>query len=234
VRNRKFSASLLVVAAMYCFLSLLILRVVVQGVEHAGGQITPQVIHEVVPRDHVADHVADDVVDNAAAAAAFEAIVPVLRHPRCMNCHSKGDFPRQGDDSHRHTMQIPRGPDGHGVNAVRCSTCHQDHNLAGLHLPPGAPDWHPPSPAMPMIWEGLTDPQLCELLKDPQQNGHRTPAQIVEHMHTPLVLWGWAPGEGRTAIPTPQPEFLAKVQEWAAQGAACPLAASARAGSGHR
>lgn len=153
---------------------------------------------------------------------AFEAIVPVLRNPRCMNCHSSGDFPRQGDDSHPHTMQVRRGPDGQGVNAVKCSTCHQDRNMFGLHTPPGAPEWRLPSPAMPMIWEGLTDLQLCELLKDPNQNGHRSVQQIVEHMSTPLVLWGWHPGEGRTAIPMPFSEFLARVKDWAANGAACP------------
>lgn len=156
------------------------------------------------------------------SAAAFQAIVPVLRHPRCMNCHSIGDFPRQGDDRHPHIMQVRRGPDGHGLNAVKCSTCHQDHNLAGLHMPPGAKDWHLPDPKMPMIWEGLTDGQLCALLKDPNQNGHRTVQQIVEHMHTPLVLWGWHPGEGRTPIPMPEAVFLQKVNEWAANGAACP------------
>jgi hypothetical protein len=79
-----------------------------------------------------------------------------------------------------------------------------------------------------MIWEGLTDGQLCELFKDPQQNGHRTPERIVEHMHTPLVLWGWAPGDGRAPVPMPQHEFIAKVEEWAAKGAACPMGASAR------
>ncbi len=51
----------------------------------------------------------------AGNGALFTAFVPVLRHPRCMNCHSQGDFPRQGDDSHRHTMNVRRGPDGHGV-----------------------------------------------------------------------------------------------------------------------
>ena len=157
-----------------------------------------------------------------AAAAAFEAIVPVLRHPRCMNCHSTGDFPRQGNDRHPHIMQIRRGPDGHGLNAVKCSTCHQDHNLAGVHTPPGAPEWRLPSPEMPMIWEGLTDGQLCQLLKDPRQNGHRTVEQIVEHMSTPLVLWGWHPGEGRDAVAMPFEEFLAKVKQWAAHGAGCP------------
>ena len=139
--------------------------------------------------------------DPMAAAAAFEALAPALRNPRCMNCHSTGDCPRQGNDSHRHTMDVRRGPDGNGVNAVKCSTCHQDHNTVGARTPPGAPDWHLPSPAMPMIWEGLTDRQLCELLKDPKQNGNRTVAQIVEHMSTPLVLWGWHPGDGRAPIP---------------------------------
>jgi hypothetical protein len=168
--------------------------------------------------------------DDASAAAAFEAIVPVLRNPRCMNCHSKGDYPRQGDDSHPHTMQVRRGPNGVGAGVVECSTCHQDHNSVGLHAPPGAPDWHLPSPALPMIWEGLTDRQLCELFKDPNQNGGRDVQQIVEHMHTPLVLWGWHPGEGRTPVSMSQQEFLAKVAEWAAKGAACPIQTGQAAG----
>lgn len=123
-------------------------------------------------------------------------------------------------------MQVRRGPDGEGALAVKCSTCHQDHNLGGVHVPPGAPGWHLPSPAMPMIWEGLTDRQLCELFKDPKQNGNRNADQIVEHMSTPLVLWGWNPGEGRAPIPIPEAEFLAKVKEWASKGAACPAAGS--------
>ena len=163
------------------------------------------------------------IPDPATSAANFEAIVPVLRHPRCMNCHSKGDYPRQGDDGHPHIMNVRRGPDGHGVNAVKCSTCHQNHNLPGIHMPPGAEDWALPSPAMPMIWQGLTDRQICLLLKDPHQNGHRTPQQIVEHMHTPLVLWGWDPGDGRTPIPMPQQQFLRQVEDWVATGSACPI-----------
>lgn len=160
--------------------------------------------------------------NDAVGAAAFETMVPVLRHPRCMNCHSSGDFPRQGDDNHPHIMEVRRGPDGHGLNAVKCSTCHQDHNLPGSHRPPGAPHWGLPSPEMPMIWEGLSDRQLCELLKDPLRNGHRSVAQIVEHMHTPLVLWAWNPGEGRPPVPSSQKLFLMGVERWAAQGAGCP------------
>jgi hypothetical protein len=75
---------------------------------------------------------------------------------------------------------------------------------------------------MPMIWEGRSDRELCELFKNPEQNGHRSVQQIVEHMSTPLVLWGWHPGEGRTPVPMPEQEFLQHVRVWAASGAPCP------------
>jgi len=208
VTRRKFSTLATAAAVMFGLACCLLLQVAAQG-------------HKEQNEDHKNER------DDAAAAAAFEALIPVLHHPRCMNCHSTGDFPRQGDDSHPHTMQVRRGPDGDGALAVKCSTCHQDHNLEGLHVPPGAPDWRLPSPATPMIWEGLNDHQLCELFKDPNQNGNRSVGQIVEHMSTPLVLWAWNPGDGRTPVPMPQAQFLAKVKEWAAKGAACPAEASA-------
>jgi hypothetical protein len=36
-------------------------------------------------------------------------------------------------------MNVRRGSDGNGIAAAECSSCHQDHNLEGLHVPPGAP-----------------------------------------------------------------------------------------------
>jgi len=153
----------------------------------------------------------------------FTAFVAVLRNPRCMNCHSQGDFPRQGDDGHPHTMNVRRGPGGHGVTAQKCSTCHQDHNLAGAHLPPGAPNWSLPPASTPMIWQGLTDAQLCQSLKDPKQNRNRNLDQLVEHLtEDKLVSWAWNPGEGRTPIPMPHGEFAAKVKQWQDAGAPCP------------
>ena len=155
--------------------------------------------------------------------AAFEAITPALRHPRCLVCHSTGDYPRQGDDLHRHIMDVRRGPHGDGVDPVHCSTCHQTHNLEGEHTPPGAPDWHLPSPENPLIWEGLTDRQLCLLITDIRRNGGRNPKGIEEHMHTPLVLWAWHPGGDRTPESMPEEEFLKNVHVWTSAGAPCPL-----------
>jgi hypothetical protein len=191
----------------------------------AGTLICQRALH-VVAKQKEGQHSTGTVArDEAASAAAFEAIVPVLRHRRCMNCHSRGDFPRQGDDGHRHTMNVRRGLYGEGVAGLKCSICHQDHNLQGEHMPPGAPGWHLPTAREPMIWEGLNDRQLCELFKNPSANGHRSVDGIVQHMNTPLVLWAWNPGEGRTSVPMPQVEFLAKAKEWASSGAACPSGA---------
>jgi hypothetical protein len=159
----------------------------------------------------------------ARDGSLFTALVPVLRHPRCMNCHSTGDFPRQGDDGHPHAMEVRRGAEGHGVTAEKCTTCHQDHNLAGAHLPPGAPNWGLPPASTPMIWQGLTDGQICQSIKDPKRNKNRNLDQLVEHLtEDKLVMWAWNPGEGRTAVPMSHDEFAAKVKQWQAAGAPCP------------
>jgi len=162
------------------------------------------------------------VPDRAQGIAAFEAITPALRHTRCLVCHSSGDYPRQGDNLHPHIMDVRRGPQGFGAPPVYCSTCHQDRNLAGMHMPPGAPDWHLPPPEEPLIWEGLTDGQLCRLLINPRRNGGRDAKAIEAHMHTPLVLWAWHPGEGRTPESMSQGEFLREVHVWTTAGTPCP------------
>lgn len=160
---------------------------------------------------------------SAKDGALFSAFVPVLRSPRCMNCHSQGDYPRQGDDGHPHAMNVRRGSDGHGVTAEKCNTCHQDHNVSGAHLPPGAPNWGLPPASTPMIWQGLTDAQICGSIKDPKRNRNRNLDQLVEHLtEDKLVMWGWNPGEGRTPVPMPHDEFAAKVKQWQAAGAPCP------------
>lgn len=161
--------------------------------------------------------------DDARAKAAFVAIVPVLKHARCLNCHASGDFPRQGDDSHVHTQSIKRGPFGNGVSAQKCAACHQRENVAGLNMPPGAPNWHLPPANMPMIWEGKTPGQICQQMKDPKQNHSKSLTALVEHVTSDrLVLWGWNPGDGRSAPPMSHEEFAAKFAEWAKYGAACP------------
>lgn len=158
-----------------------------------------------------------------AARAAFLAAVPVFTHPRCLNCHAAGDFPRQGDDSRVHAQNVRRGADGRGVLTQKCGSCHMSHNLPEAHLPPGAPGWKLPPAATPMVWERKSPGEICRQLKDSSQNGRRPLAQIVQHVQTnALVKWGWDPGPGRAPVPGTQADFAKNIAAWAAAGGACP------------
>lgn len=157
------------------------------------------------------------------AAKAFEAAYTVLQHPRCLNCHPEGDRPLQGDDHRVHTMNVMRGTDGKGLTAGKCASCHQTTNLPGENMPPGAPNWHLPSKAMPLVFENKSAGDLCRQLKDPMRNGGKTIEQIFEHVSgDPLVLWGWNPGEGRVPPPMSHAEFVRQMRTWIDKGCGCP------------
>jgi cytochrome c5 len=161
--------------------------------------------------------------DSAKAEAAFLRAWTVFISPRCMNCHPSGDAPLQGDDSHVHIQDVKRGPTGQGLYGMKCHTCHQDASLPGDNMPPGNPKWSLPPVHMKMVIQGETPGQFCRQLKNPSLNGGRTMAQILEHVSKDgLVGWGWNPGDGRALPPLTRPEFVAAMQEWADNGAACP------------
>jgi len=161
-----------------------------------------------------------------SAAAAFETIRSVLQHPRCQNCHPAGDAPLQGDDSHVHLQNVKRGPTGRGLVGEECSTCHGPANPPssyGAHVPPGSTDeWHMPAPEMKLVFVGLAPRALCEQLKDRSRNGGKDMAALRAHLDSPLVTWGWSPGFGRAAVPTPRAKLLDAWETWASAGAPCP------------
>ena len=64
----------------------------------------------------------------SATTEAFDKMMAVLTHKRCVNCHPSGDRPRQGEDSHYHNFGVQRGEDNHGLPALQCATCHQQEN----------------------------------------------------------------------------------------------------------
>ena len=150
--------------------------------------------------------------------AAFVEVARVLQSPRCVNCHPVGDLPRQGDAGRPHTMGITR----HSAQVgLPCSTCHRPVGYDVPHLPPGNPVWHLAPPQQ--VFEGLSVGELCNALKDPERNGGRTLAELLEHVsHDELVLWGWTPGGGRTTPPLDHPTFVAAFRTWIDAGAPCP------------
>ena len=163
--------------------------------------------------------------DEEVAKKAFLAAYTVLLHPRCVNCHSAGNVPTQGDESTAHKGEkLQRGPDGRGVAPFKCTLCHKAANKdTGPILAPGVPDWRMPSQAMPMVFAKRTAAELCVQLKDLTQTGGRTPAMIVEHVKKDaLVTWGWNPGLKRTKPPLSHEDFVKQMEGWANNGAACP------------
>lgn len=154
------------------------------------------------------------------AVASFLQVAKVLQSPRCLNCHPTGDYPLQGDDARAHRMKVSRRSEDAGMP---CTTCHQKKNAPFLHGPPGVPGWKLPPREMPMVFQGKTPRELCEQLKDPARNGHKTFHDLEEHMgHDVIVLWGWDPGPGRTKPPIPHAEFAAHAKRWLDAGAPCP------------
>jgi hypothetical protein len=148
----------------------------------------------------------------------------VVTHPRCVNCHPRGDRPLQGDDQHPHEPPVFRGESDFGLAGMRCNTCHGPENVAYLDGPGSIPG-HDPWMLAPveMAWQGMTLAAICQQLKDPERNGDRTLAELHEHMaEDGLVGWGWHPGAGRTPAPGTQEQFGELVAAWIDTGAHCP------------
>lgn len=163
---------------------------------------------------------------DGSALKAFEVVRQVLQHPRCANCHIRDDFPRQMDASVPHAMNVKRGLSGHGAAAMECSVCHGKANLPasyGLHVPPGAPNWHLPPPATKMVFIDVPPAQLCRTIKDRRETGGKDlQAMLVHNRDDKLVGWGWEPGLGRAPVPIPRDQFVAAFKAWMDAGAPCP------------
>ena len=154
-----------------------------------------------------------------AQSPLFQPLFEVLTHPRCMNCHTKTEFPRQGDERRRHDQLVVRGADNHGAPTLQCAACHQDSNVADDAVP-GAPHWG--LAPLSMAWEGLNPSQLCAVLKDTSKNGNRSLEDLFRHMtEDELVLWGWNPGANRSTPPLSQAEFTEKLRLWVNAGGPC-------------
>lgn len=170
-------------------------------------------------------YAADSTAQLTAKADAFDVMMQVVTHQRCINCHPTGDRPHQGDDSHTHYFGVQRGEDGHGLKNLQCNTCHQSENndFSGV---PGAPHWHlaPRS----MAWEGLNRVEIAQAILDRSKNGNRSIKDIEKHMtEDPLVLWVFDPGVNNEGVPREKPpvskeDYIKAVKQWVAEGAQIP------------
>jgi hypothetical protein len=158
--------------------------------------------------------------DDTASIEAFDQAAKVFASPRCLNCHTTVAWPTQGDDRHRHTFNVVRGPSDKGPPGMLCTNCHKDSNQEAMTIP-GAKDWH--MAPLSMGWTDLAPGDLCRALLDPKKNGGRTGEQVIAHMRDDrLVLWAWSPGGTRQAPALTHKAFVAALETWLKKGARCP------------
>lgn len=166
------------------------------------------------------DAIADE---RARSQALFLEAGKVLLHPRCLNCHSGGDRPLQGDRMRAHQPAVPGGEEGNGVAALPCASCHGPANFIATPAVtiPGHPLWRL-APAR-MGWTGKALGDICRRMKDRENNGYKKLSELVAHMAgDSLVGWSWQPGAGRSAAPGTQQQFGALLKAWVDSGAHCP------------
>jgi hypothetical protein len=165
------------------------------------------------------------VASKRESEIAFMEMHGVLTHPRCLNCHPKGDSPKQGDAARFHVPPMTRGPRDRGPSGMDCAACHQSKNFAASGVP-GARGWH--LAPLSMAWENKTPGEICRQILDRRRNGNKSLAEIVTHLtEDELVAWGWNPGTevtgtARQPVPIPKTEFNRIVYAWASAGAVCP------------
>lgn len=156
--------------------------------------------------------------DQQRSVAIYAEMSKVLTHPRCTNCHPVGESPLQGDESLPHQPLVVRGEDGHGAPGMKCQTCHGPENFQNM---PGDPHWH--LAPVEMAWVGKTPGEICEQIKDPERNGGKSMAEIVDHMkNDSLVAWGWNPPKQLEPVPGSQALFGQLTEAWVDAGAHCP------------
>lgn len=164
--------------------------------------------------------------------AAWDRIHEVNTHPRCLNCHVGADnIPLWGTreaPDRIHGMNINAGLSRIGAEGLSCRSCHQTSTRPNT-VPNAAPhtgmDWQ--LAPVEFQWVGQTSVQMCEQLRDPDRNGGRDAAGLIEHiLHDAelvgFITWSFNPGGGREPAPGSLQAHLEDMARWTAAGMPCP------------
>lgn len=149
------------------------------------------------------------------AVGAFAEMLPVFRHPRCLNCHGGLD---PMSEAHPGADQLEPHPHPL-VFAKQCAQCHD-----GLPGQGDLPGWR--QPGEPVFFVGKSDEELCLQMKKFERTGD----EFVEHIHNDhggiqFIAAGFAGdralGEGLKDYgltiekpPGTQAELTAKARRW--------------------
>lgn len=184
-----------------------------------GSELNPQ-RHDSAPAGYIY------APPTTSGTEAWKKVYSVLTSPRCINCHTVTNYPRQRDIRYPHIYSVVRGEDGGGAPVARCTSCHGEQNDDARGIP-GACGWH--LAPLEMAWErspgiAKTGPELCTMFRTLSRNQEQA---MLRHLDTQLVRWAWNPGSRWNGTPrTPPPigreEFMAAFTEWMQTGFDCP------------
>lgn len=133
----------------------------------------------------------------AAAVENFKALMPIIRHPRCSNCHGGIDFRSPG---------YGKLHGGGEVEEFGCRECHD------AQTSPGNP-WR--SAPQDFRFPGRTAAQICMSIK-----GHRSPSEFLSHLRKDeLILAAFEGRRGHTGLAPKPPStthdvFLTQAKRW--------------------
>jgi hypothetical protein len=164
--------------------------------------------------------------------AAWDRIHTVLTHPRCLNCHVGADnVPLWGTSEARdriHGMSINAGESRIGAETLSCNACHQTSTRPNA-VPHAAPhtgmNWR--LAPVEFQWTDRTGAEICAQMRDPDRNGGRDEAGLIEHiLHDAelfgFITWSFDPGAGRDPAPGSLQAHLEDMAVWTAAGMPCP------------
>lgn len=164
---------------------------------------------------------------------AWSRIHNVVSHPRCANCHtdeanrpmwSGPEFTKPGP----HGMYVNAGVSRIGAETIPCQTCHITSDLPNdtPHAPPHVSvEWQ--LAPVEFVWFGVAEGEICRQIRDPERNGGRDGAGLIEHIThdaelKAFITWAFDPGGGREAAPGTLQEHLDDTATWVAAGMPCP------------
>lgn len=172
-------------------------------------------------------------VSSVAALEAWARIYEVASHPRCANCHTDDrNIPMWSGQSYGetrpHGMNINAGESRVGAETLPCSTCHVERKGANEveHAAPHTGHVWQLAP-VEFLWFDQSSEFICAQMRDPERNGGRDGAGLVEHiLHDAeieaFISWGFNPGGGREPAPGTMQGHLDDMVTWTAGGMPCP------------
>ncbi len=172
-------------------------------------------------------------VSREEGLAAWDRIFAVASHPRCANCHTdENNVPMWSGPSYGktrpHGMNINAGMSRIGIESMPCTTCHTQSTKPNTipHAPPHTGHVWMLAP-VEFVWFGKDTQTICAQMRDPERNGGRDGAGLVEHiLHDAeikaFITWGFNPGGGREPAPGTMQDHLNDMVTWTAAGMPCP------------